>query len=871
MKFIKIITIILLLILLITNTLPVFALELHPGQIIKLQKDHDCISVLKMKGKDILKKVVYVVFVDPETGKKLPAFCVEPSKEGIGTGAGDSYDVTLDMLNDQRLWRVLYKGCMGTTYSEWGLECEDDLYYATKTAVHCLVDNINPKEKYEVPNRVGWGENVSLEDVQRRGGKVLEVAEELYNYGINGTENYAQAYLNLTKESEAVELIGSEEYLLQKFKLTSNRPIESYSVGIEGLTDETKIMDANGKETYNMTTDIFQVAVPIRQLTKTLNENIFVSRANVKSYPVFYAFAENEELQDYIISAGDTEIIDAEFNYKIVPKASSLKIIKQDEETKIPIAGVKFNVKYSESGKNIGDYTTNKDGIIEIPNLKPENITLTEIETLEQYELNNTPIEIKINYGENKEMTIYNKHKKGNLKVIKNDKDNSDIKLDEVEFDLLDKEGNVVKHFVTNEKGEAVIEGINTGEYTLKETKTKEEYKISLENKDVTIKWNEESVITISNEKKKGQIEVVKVDGENNSIKLKEVEFEVLDSNDNVIEKIKTDENGIAKTSLLPIGTYFLKEISTDDKHILNDKKIETIVKEDVTTSVIVENERIKGQIKIIKTSEDKNNILNLEAGAPIEGAKFNIYNSDGKLVDQVITNEEGIAITKKLDKGEYMVQEIESGKWYILNDEKFNIEIKENNEVVDLEITNEPENPGVDIEKESKNIVKKNEEIDYEFTIKNTGNTKLTDFTWYDILPNQYAKITKIETGTYNQDITYSIYYKTNRKADYLVLKKDLNSKANNYIDLTNIYLEEGEEITEIKVCFGEVDVGFSNEQKPHIYMKLKDNLENDTKIENFTILEGYDKDYKVTDEDKTTGTVYNVEEKKKLPRTGF
>ncbi len=52
---------------------------------------------------------------------------------------------------------------------------------------------------------------------------------------------------------------------------------------------------------------------------------------------------------------------------------------------------------------------------------------------------------------------------------------------------------------------------------------------------------------------------------------------------------------------------------------------------------------------------------------------------------------------------------------------------------------------------------------------------------------------------------------------------------------------------------------------------MKLKDNLENDTKIENFTILEGYDKDYKVTDEDETTGTVYNVEEKKKLPRTGF
>ena len=785
------------------------------------------------------------------------------------------------MLDNQELWRVLYKGCIGTTYSEWGLECEDDLYYATKTAVHCLVDGINPKGKYEVPNRVGWGQDVTLEEVQRRGSKVLEVAEELYNYGLNGKENYLQASLNVTKESESVQIIDSEEYLLQQFRVTSNRMLEGYNVGIEGLPDGTKIMDGNNNETYDMQTDIFRVAVPIGKIDRNLNENIFINSANVKSYPVFYAFSENEKLQDYIISAGETEHISGEFNYKIIQEQSSLKVIKQDEETKEPIAGVKFNVKYASNNEDIGDYITDENGKIEITNLRPEKVIVTELETLEQYEIDDTPLEIKINYGENKEITIYNKRKKGSLKVIKNDKDNPDIKLDGVEFDLLDKDGNVVNHFVTNEKGEALIDGIDIGDYTLKETKTKEEYKVSLEDKTVTIKWNEESVVTMSNEKKKGQIEVIKVDKEDNTIKLKGVEFEVLDKNDNVVDKIITDENGTAKTKLLPIGTYYLREIpigtyylreiSTDDKHILNDKKIETIVKEDVTASVIVENERIKGQIKIVKTSEDKNNILNLEAGAPIEGAKFNIYNAEGKLVDQVVTNKDGIAITKKLDKGKYSVQEIETGKWYILNEEKFNIEIKENNEIVELDITNKSENPGVDIEKESKNIVKNNEEIDYEFTIKNTGNTKLTDFTWYDILPNQYAKITKIETGTFNQDITYSIYYKTNRKADYLVLKKDLNSKENNYIDLTNIYLEEGEEITEIKVCFGEVDVGFSNEQKPHIYMKLKDNLENDTKIENFTILEGYDKDYKVTDEDETTGTVYNVEEKKKLPRTGF
>ena len=45
----------------------------------------------------------------------------------------------------------------------------------------------------------------------------------------------------------------------------------------------------------------------------------------------------------------------------------------------------------------------------------------------------------------------------------------------------------------------------------------------------------------------------------------------------------------------------------------------------------------------------------------------------------------------------------------------------------------------------------------------------------------------------------------------------------------------------------------------------------EDDTIIENYTILEGYDQEYKVCDEDTVTSIVYNIVEQKKLPRTGF
>lgn len=61
------------------------------------------------------------------------------------------------------------------------------------------------------------------------------------------------------------------------------------------------------------------------------------------------------------------------------------------------------------------------------------------------------------------------------------------------------------------------------------------------------------------------------------------------------------------------------------------------------------------------------------------------------------------------------------------------------------------------------------------------------------------------------------------------------------------------------------------SNQKKPHIIMKTNENLENDTKIENSTVLEGYNQDYRVSSKDTAVSTIYNVVQEKKLPRTGF
>ena len=361
-----------------------------------------------------------------------------------------------------------------------------------------------------------------------------------------------------------------------------------------------------------------------------------------------------------------------------------------------------------------------------------------------------------------------------------------------------------------------------------------------------------------------------KLDAEDKEIKLEGVEFQVINSNNEVVETIVTNKDGYAITSRIPIGEYTLKETKTDNMHILN----KDIIKVDVTTDIIsklaITNERIKGQIKVIKTSEDDNFINGKEVGSPIENVKFEVYNSDYELVQKLVTNAEGIAITDLIDKGCYFIKEVESGEWYLLNENTFEAEIKENQEIVSVEVKNKSEKPGVDIEKTGIIQTTANQEIRYDFHIKNTGNVKLDHFTWYDYLPD-YVRITKLITGTYNQELNYSIYYKTN-KNDYRLLKDNLNTQVNNYIDFSKLELEADEYVTEFKADFGTVDVGFESVINPYIFVRVNSNVQNDDTFTNKTRIEGYNKTYMVWDEDNHTTKVYEKEVPvKKLPRTGM
>ena len=259
---------------------------------------------------------------------------------GVGSGATDfdGYDSYIkEVLKDQAIWRCLYEGYMGVNWKETSVECDDDWYFVTKVVVHCLVNNESPKSAYSVADRIVESDlemGLTLKDLQRRGQKVLEEAEKLYWKAKNGTEEYREATVELQKDG--------------------NLNLSNFPSGT----------------TYEKNGNIVKIKIPKQNIKDDINGTIYVTNAKVKTCPAFYAEAERDDYQDYVIAADPYEKTSTKTNLKINSDTANLKIIKTDEKTEEKLPNIKFNIRY-ENGENIGDFITDKNGTIFIENLKP--------------------------------------------------------------------------------------------------------------------------------------------------------------------------------------------------------------------------------------------------------------------------------------------------------------------------------------------------------------------------------------------------------------------------------------------------------------------------------------------------------------------
>ena len=166
---------------------------------------------------------------------------------------------------------------------------------------------------------------------------------------------------------------------------------------------------------------------------------------------------------------------------------------------------------------------------------------------------------------------------------------------------------------------------------------------------------------------------------------------------DGLIEIISLDENGNGKVKAdLPIGSYYVKELSTNSAYILSDQKYPVIFEytgQEMATVHItanggeaIENDIIYGSVSGKKSDED---------GNALGGAVIGIFKTD----TEEFTTETAIKTTTSADDGSFSFADVPYGTWvireiksptgFVLSEEEIAVTISEVDEVVEIELIN--------------------------------------------------------------------------------------------------------------------------------------------------------------------------------------
>ena len=263
--------------------------------------------------------------------------------------------------------------------------------------------------------------------------------------------------------------------------------------------------------------------------------------------------------------------------------------------------------------------------------------------------------------------------------------------------------------------------------------------------------------------------------------------------------------------------------------------------------------------IEIDKISSGESEITGKGEGEPLEGAKFNVKSEDGSFNKDYYTDANGKITLSNMDIQKYIITELESAKYYLLNKDTV-IEVTPEHDGDDQKVVfeNTPVDIKVNVDKDSdKEEVQGNEILTYTIdNIKNLSNVPLDNFTLTDDLPDE-VRLQKLQTGTYNEDLKYSIYYNTNKREN-IKLQDNLSTKVNNEIDFTNLELAKDEYVTQFQLKFGTVKIGFSNVEEMTVTTKAIEGLEKDSVFENNVNVEGTYIDVPTEDEDDVPTKVY-------------
>ena len=295
---------------------------------------------------------------------------------------------------------------------------------------------------------------------------------------------------------------------------------------------------------------------------------------------------------------------------------------------------------------------------------------------------------------------------------------------------------------------------------------------------------------------------------------------------DGLIEVITLDENGHGKAiSDLPMGSYYVQEISTNSAYLKDDTKYPVVFEyagqETALVSITanegeaIENDLIYGSVSGKKYDEDGNAL----GGALIGIFKTGTEEFTAETAIQTTTSaDDGSFSFEKVPYGTWIIREIESPTGFVLSDEEIPVTIGSVDEVVEVELVNEFITGSIELTKVDEDYPdNKLTGAVFEVYADKNGDGKLDDG---DELLGEMAEL---GDGVYQMsDLRYGKYLVRETKA------------PEGFLLDTNVYPVSIEEDGKIYTVENEAGVGFINAAQKGSLKIVK--TSSDGKVEGFS-----------------------------------
>lgn len=560
-------------------------------------------------------------------------------------------------------------------------------------------------------------------------------------------------------------------------------------------------------------------------------------------------------------------------------KQGTLVIRKLDSETHEPLAGVEFELTYADGGyvddanghlSSKGLYTTNENGEIRISGVTG-TIVVKETKTIEGYTIDpaSQSQTVVVNPEDTQTLTFYNQPI-GGVEILKVDANRTSKRIPNTTFEIRKIDDELIDT-VTTDKNGRVFCALENGAYYAVEIEAGEGYRLDDTPYYFEVENGKTTSIRIENEAFSGLL-IHKVDSTTGE-GIYGAHFLVYDSSKNPIGEYVSDDRGYVYVEGLSSGRYYVREL--DNEGYLVDDELKTVyIRDGATTEIEWENTPITAQIQIWKKSADDNAINGFPAGTPLEGAVFEIYNKANALVDTIESNSRGLAVSKPLPLGRYIVKEVSSPQYYSVSEEEVTVYLEHEGQIVQIEFLNESVYTNVSIGKSGYTEVVPGQEIRYTFKdIANNSTVPLDSFYWRDTLPTDAVRLDKIITGTYSARLNYKVVFQTNLSNTQRVLADNLNTLQNYTLDASPaaLGLASNEYVTQVTFLFGRVPGGFRQVETPYIYCDVLSDLPHEYRFANKCDVGGMWRNQWIQATDRWVTIIYRGGPVPTLPRTGY